>query len=571
MSESCVFITSPSQFQRFPDSKQISLRFVSLLTGIKYNGKNFILELSDFDNNNVISPYRVKLRCSDENAKRLAQMTISLLCQFFDFEIPELRTLSDPFFIDEIQLDRLCFINCKVIYIGKDDKYSLFLDDIKPIDLNNAIRIARQLQSTLEQRTILKIFDNLIKLNNESRNGFKFVKLDNYNNEFAQFIQEKQTMVNSRKKTTIINNNPLFRSHITDTRENEMTSQFDFNSQYLNTENSNDSTSPSHDSIDPIEESDANSSSIHLSRNTSRQSITTERSPKLRKLNKNSKPVANKPEYYRCVDIGTICEIQGKLVGSIPLNLIESNLNASPARFFFIPNEWTEGKEGNDEAMIKLLPNYNCIEVLVSKFSELKGIFSKFTTDFTKLNHFLLNNKVQVRIVRSKFPFKLLKNDTFHAYNKEHAFAPIWTLQDIDLLPSKIPKKKAVPRLLPSTIANNQDEDLNKILNQQFERTKNDSVIKFEELRLSPHEVKFVTMFGLLVSVTFENSQYVSLVFTDFTTNSIDQKYLFGNYLIDPIVRMNGDQGFRVIMYPEHFEIFNRNVAKVFGLSLIHI
>lgn len=101
----------------------------------------------------------------------------------------------------DIYFERLCFLSCKVLYVLKYGNYILFLEDIKSLDLVSVISIIfiksinsskySLLEFILEcdlNNLFVDIFNNLIEMNRDEKNRFKFVKLIYYDIELKKFV-----------------------------------------------------------------------------------------------------------------------------------------------------------------------------------------------------------------------------------------------------------------------------------------------------------------------------------------------------------------------------------------------
>ncbi|CCD26555.1 telomere-binding protein CDC13 NDAI_0H03820 [Naumovozyma dairenensis CBS 421] len=655
MSISCKFITSISELKKLPTAEKISIRFISLLTGIKFNGSNsFLLELQDFPNGvPALSPYRVKIKYNSTNDKlksdtaaateqttttennsssfKLARMTISLLCQFFDIDINEFdinEKKKEPFFIDEIHLEKICFIDCKCIYVSNGEKSSLYLDDVKPIDISTAIKYAtqdkRQPVSTtstadttndddhvIRDKLISNIFNNLIMIDNDIKSDFNFVKLANFNNELKEFIQERKLKLMEEKKRS----NPLFffgEQGQNSTDSNSMESQIAFNSQFFTLRDSDSSTnanvaSPLNNSIGKDNNNNNNNNNnmesrlelrersysltSSLSSFSSEEENALERESHVKKLKINSTNYYDMetPGFYQYADLGTRSKIKGNLYGIIPLFPVPNDLKYKQKfnyRFEFVPKHWDvihyngvqkEETEGSLNCNCNLIPFFNSIEIFVSNEVDLFRLFHDILpydthedkmAYFRKLHSFLGMNEFEITIIKTKLDISSAKNDTQE--NELELFTDVWNFEKIVLLEKHDRQSNVIEPKRHNDERyhiNEEEVKLNKKFNFQFIKSDNDPKIFFNELRLNPGDMKYITMFGLLVSLTFENSSYVSMVFTDFTKNNIEQKYLFDSYLVDTMRRLDSNEGFRVMMYQDHFRSFNENVTSIYGMD----
>lgn len=95
----------------------------------------------------------------------------------------------------------------------------------------------------------------------------------------------------------------------------------------------------------------------------------------------------------------------------------------------------------------------------------------------------------------------------------------------------------------------------------------NDQLMMFKELTLQDKNERFVRIVGLCVSITNENPKFVSLCLTDFTTNENERiKYLFDRYIDSwGCYKLKLNEGYRVIMYPNFFKEFDKEIQREYG------
>lgn len=120
------------------------------------------------------------------------------------------------------------------------------------------------------------------------------------------------------------------------------------------------------------------------------------------------------------------------------------------------------------------------------------------------------------------------------------------------------------------TINNNENEEEKDDSVSKF----NDQIIMFKELSLQNEREKFIRIVGLCVSITNENPKFVSLCLTDFTINENERvKYLFDRYIDSwECYKLRLNEGYRVIMYPNFFKEFNKDIQRLYdGKSIFEL
>ncbi|SCW03979.1 LAFE_0H03246g1_1 [Lachancea fermentati] len=241
------YVKSPSVLPHLHDNLEcvtFNIEFVSVLTAIDFKpSSRCLLRFNNFENGKEDAiPYACKIKCDTPETLNLTKMTLSLLSQPFDLDIPCVDSPSG-FMMTHLYLERLCLAHVKGKFTRNNKKGSILLQGIRPIDLQGVFSAKPSKQSN-DHSSIIRIFDNLIKLNNDSKAEFKFVKLVNYDTKMKQFVQAREEKI--RLQTNM--RNPIFgaAAHIL-----TVESQNDFDSQDVDTQ-------PSYqDSIETFEHLDS--------------------------------------------------------------------------------------------------------------------------------------------------------------------------------------------------------------------------------------------------------------------------------------------------------------------------
>lgn len=573
-----VFVTSTREFERYPSKAIVPVQFVALLTSIHLTETKCLLSFSNFmgGEDPVENRYIIKLKFKDRSSERLARMTVSLLCQYFDIEFPDLDSRS-ALVLEDIHLERLCFSSCKALYVSKHGNYTLFLEDIKPLDRMCVINIIStdsklsgsngslsgpSLKPHLKE-SLTDIFNNLIKINKDEKNGFKFVKLIDYDMELKKFIQERQELLLQESKPKPVD--PFFVPNRMGVPYLE--SQNEFNSQLMtlnaaesiaNTASRREDLS---DTADPIEDSDAStasSTSPFLSSRSYIQTQTPERKARVpdnwvdcdfegKKKRKLSFTTSGTPVDYERLSlagVGTVERFQGKFVGMYPpeFSSISEFKRCTLKLYFtsFLPSSKTPDSV--------LIPGTNCIEIIIPTTERICELFGTLNCQSSKISNILLLNKPHPISVEIE---KIM-------WENDETIRPglaVWNLKNINT----DTQVKAPAPLSPL---------VNPLRTKIRELANKDPTIEFRELQLNTFETKYVTMFGMLVSCSFDKPAFISLVFTDFTKNDIVQNYLYDRYLVDYEAKLELNEGFKAIMYKNQFESFDSGIEKIFAKRL---
>lgn len=581
-----IFVKSGKDFEGYPSKAIVPVQFVALLTSIHLTETKCLLGFSNFegrDDQAEEDQYLIKVKFKDRSSERLARMTISLLCQYFEIELPDLDSGSDSsstVVLRDIHLERLCFSSCKALYVSKHGNYTLFLEDIKPLDLVNVIstistkskkgssgNLSSESASKRNlKKSLVNIFNNLIEMNRDEKNSFKFVKLIHYDIELKRFIQEQQNILSQKlnAKTT----NPFFAPNRLGIPYLE--SQNEFNSQLmtLNVDEAiteiSDKREKMHDSADPIEDSDSSTTSSTGKFFSSRsyiQSQTPERKTsvpnnwqdddsgrkKKRKLSfqNPSAPLSQKAISYEqlsLANIGSVERLQGKFVGMYPPQFTSIN----EFKYCTLKLYYTHLPISNIPDKV-LLPGTNCIEIIIPTKERICELFGVLNCQSSKISDILLlktPGPISVEIERIM-------------WDNEETITPgiaVWSLKNISTDTQVQGPVKLLPANPPRT--------------RMREMAGKDPTIEFCQLELNTFETKYVTMFGMLVSCSFDKPSFISFVFTDFTKNDIVQNYLYDRYLIDYESKLELNEGFKAIMYRNQFETFDTKIRQIFNKGL---
>ncbi|KOH00161.1 telomere-binding protein CDC13 [Saccharomyces eubayanus] len=580
------FVKSTKEFEDYPNNAIVPVQFVSLLTSIRLTETKCLLGFSNFESgkDQAKQCYTVKLKFKDKNTERLARMTISLVCRYFDIELPDLDLDTEScstFILEDIHFERLCFASCKTLYVSQHGNYTLFLEDIKPLDLayvintlskgpkncSNGVSLSAPNVGPNLKESLATIFDNLITMNRDQKNSFKFVKLIHYDTEVKEFIQERQRLLLRKSKPNPVD--PFFVPHRLGAASLE--SQNEFNSQLmtLNVDEEVTNTSSTRDDLDahsdPIEDSDVSSSSstgTFLSSRSYIQSQTPERKTKVpndwphhgseRKKRKLSFTDRTAPSSQLGIDyerlsmasLGSMERFEGKFVGMYPPEFHSvDEFKHCTLKLYFTPLPLSAGLDR------VLVPGVNCLEIILPTVERIRDLFGSLNCQSDKISAILLMDKPG--LVTAEIERILWDND--------ETVSPglaVWSLKNIRTDAHAHPPAPLAS--LPS----------NPPRLKMRELAKKDPTIEFRELALSAFDTKFVTMFGMVVSCSFDKPAFVSFVFTDFTKNDITQNYLYDRYLVDYEAKLELDEGFKAIMYKNQFEVFDSRIEKIFGRRL---
>lgn len=497
------FITSTAAYDSFPQGKCIPIEFIALLTSISFRNSHFLLELQNFGNGEPdIIPYVVRMRCTSDESKKLAKMTIRLLFQWFDIDTPD-RILDESFQPENLHWQSLTFVNCKCLYRSIDRTYSVVLDDIKPYRTSTVLDTALNERETLQGKVIFQIFQNLIIMDQKSTDQFKFTRLNGFNIDFLKSIEQIRALGKESTKAAALSN-PLFAAtHL----RSPVESQNEFDSQIMGNGGSFDTLG-----FDPIQESQSSVDTC-----SSKQP------------NKRVKPNSSalQPKMSAAVSLGTKLNLVGRMVGMLPYTDVKS-----PLQIYFVPYDWPSLEDTN------LVPDVNCLELIVEPGSPLHELFTAVRERPARFRDILKQDNLSIEIARTKWNLR------------DGLYSSHWTLQHIGQEQEMLTRIQKLPAPSPHP--------------HQY------PLLLFKDLTFRrPQEAYFVRMIALLVSCTFEQSNYVGMIFTDFTKNpNMNQKTPLDPYLIDFDNRLQTHEGFRVFYFQNKFYEFDRKIKHIYGYPL---
>ena len=520
MVHTTTFVSSSTKLAELIEPRDLDetlrVQFISLLVSIHYGLKDgFMLEFQSFSKGSSdIEPFVVKFKkpFHDDTKKSVLK-----LCSRFDIELPT----DECYDIKDIHLEKLCLVDCKGSCTRSDDTPVVLSESLYPLDTLTAIKICENNSKHGKGLIISNIFDNLITMNSNSKKPFNFVKLENYDNRLAEFIQEKQQR--SRDKSGL--KNPIFsRPTIAADSINEFDS---FKVSEANSSGLSD---------DPIEATDSSSDFEHIMNSYNKSAC------KLRKSNSGNKLETSRipREYDFNIHIeyeSVISGITGLFVDMYPYKFESlDELENCKLRLYFNRVSNSNNSENNE-----------WFEIYIIDARSLKQHFGSLAQNSTTLMELLFSYEMSIDIKVSK-----------HILGHRSLETKVWELIGIKPLKKRVNPTTLevempitrIPSYQPLIVEDNIDKD---------------PFTTFNQLNVNINETKYIKMIGLLVACTFENPSFVSLVFTDFTRNPLNQKLLFDRFLIDYSTKLNYDEGFRVNMYLDFFKKFDSDVKRLYG------
>ncbi|SCV05287.1 LANO_0H04170g1_1 [Lachancea nothofagi CBS 11611] len=622
------YIQSPSGLSDlFSEGEVISqnIEFVSVLTGIDFDPKSRCLLLfKNFHNSEKSeADYIGRITCNTPDTLNLTKMTLSLFSQQFDFDFPELDNESG-FTMDDVHLEKLCFVFCKGTFISCGDKGGIFLQGLRAIDLHASLfNATEEDKKTLVYESTRTIFDNLVKINSNSKELFKFVKLQNLTNEMRQYFQARQESISIWKEK-----NPIFglsRFH------DDCDSLNDFDSQAPDTNptfNSQQYCGPSKTAIHTREKSSNSHSSDSIQRSElTHHTKSIEKTTEARAIERD--PISprdivsvhtaglhnNSEDISLCVKKSDSSVInmarEDSLIDSDDSVLSNRSMDTQPV------DKRRHSKVSHAQPTVKKI-----------RTSEPKKIYQQHATDVissassdevvtlegkivgVRINHIstppsvaiycqadsmrvadnsgllCVNNncieimanvtdniKCNTTLLEASTSTELLRVLRSHIEDK---FASITvkktpvilangyftfslSLRSLRVEPSAITSHYS--RITPrsSQVVVSSCESSQELL---------DPLKTFSEISVTGNQVEFIRTFGLLVSAKSFGRKMTKFVFTDFTSHHQNKLSAFDSFLGSYTDRLPQDMAFPFVIYNDHYSVFARQIKQKTGIAL---
>ncbi|EDO14425.1 hypothetical protein Kpol_221p3 [Vanderwaltozyma polyspora DSM 70294] len=496
-------------------------QFYGLLTCIKVEENKFRLTLHDGDH-----LYSIFISDDPKNYQ-VAKICASLICRFYNIEI---EFEKQPYQFAAIHLTKICILQLQV-YNSKNS-----IDDIKPLNLETVTRFVKS-----GNEEVTNIIKYLIDLDQDSTESFSF-------DEIPFALPEDFVLVIDSLKS----NELSFLSRESSGFNGQVKSEID--DEYFDTAQS---------SVSQIQRP-ATSSAFETFRNVERN---LSKKRKLSEIVTSPAPIVAKSSVFIDAPLGEVHSITGTIAGTYPSDFKDlSDLKDTILRLYIIPREW----ETEAERQI-LIPNSNCIEVLILDASEIHKFFGRLVNDSQSFREVISSTEFFIRLERAKLQLE----NSFHTFYWTFQTVNIsgqsqnTSIQNLDPSSSFMPSRNLLSsstESIPPTSFKPQQSTPNK--NDRKNPSRIDPLIQFKDLVLNESEIKYVTMMGLLVSCSFEHKSFAKLIFTDFTKNNVTQNFLFDRFLIDYNNKIDIDEGFRVVMYLNQFEKFEKSIIEAYGYEI---
>jgi len=91
---------------------------------------------------------------------------------------------------------------------------------------------------------------------------------------------------------------------------------------------------------------------------------------------------------------------------------------------------------------------------------------------------------------------------------------------------------------------------------------------QWQDISITDKFPQFIKMVAVLVSYSCEHSSYYDFIFTDFTSNFTDHKYLFDKSFLSRDTTISFAQGFRTLMYHDRLKAFEYQLKRVTNKSI---
>lgn len=334
-------IVSVDPFLTYPEKTPVHIQFIALLKSISYEFDTIIIELTNLDNSNKKN-FETKINCKNIHARRNAQLAISLLCRFFEIDLPPFDN-TDSWCISDIYMKKICFIHFFGVYLSKDDNYIIFVDDLEPISVKDLYSITCnyfQLPSpSWRYKSIFEIFLRLLELHRNNSSLFNLDNVENYNSKLRDCVilisqntktKEKKNLVRNETIKLPVSIVPIYKGIDTIASQNE------FDSQMMDTQ---------------LPETETNQYPFTKIPITQINELI-EKPPLLKKQKLNVHSLQWSPKEFAFSELNEERSIEAILVAS------DCTTKEGYSRLYFVP------KDTNLKTETSLLPYQNCLVVL---------------------------------------------------------------------------------------------------------------------------------------------------------------------------------------------------------------
>ncbi|SCU87836.1 LADA_0E06458g1_1 [Lachancea dasiensis] len=609
------FIKKPKELaDLFPENGlgNQNIEFVSVLTGIDFDpASRCLLHFKNFDSGDKAEvDYTCRITCSTAQTLTLTKMMLSLFSQHFDFDFPELDE-GRQLVVEDVHLEKLCFVDCKGTFVSSGDRGGIFLQGLRPIELSGSLFGAQEKeQKTDIFETTKAIFDNLVRLNYNSKAQFKFVKLLNLSNEMREYSQSRQEAFQLQNER-----NPIFgasRFH------RDTDSLNDFDSQIPDTDP--EFSLPAY--LNPLltrhqdnsfgEDPGIDESSSRT--NTAVSGLAPKETDVARPIAKNPVSITDPYGHLACTS-----DKRGKIAVKEELDLPETSddslvedvsIDTQPAsrRRFSDTNELLSATKrsrtlearddyrgditnlisnaSSDEIIVfegtiagaridpvspsscvavycqsdksrlqanqePLSLNDNCVEVMAYVTDNIKynsALLEAESSDELLSAIRLYTENKRAKITAKKVPV-LLTNGLF-TFSLTLRSLQVENYPIVNTSPTLTPRSSQV---VMSSCESSQESS--------------DPLKTFSEISVSGARQEFMRTFGLLVSAKKFGQKVTKFVFTDFTTHPLNKLSAFDSFLGSYTHRLPQDMAFPFVIYKDHYSEFVQELKRKTGTS----
>ncbi|SMN21341.1 similar to Saccharomyces cerevisiae YDL220C CDC13 Single stranded DNA-binding protein found at TG1-3 telomere G-tails [Maudiozyma saulgeensis] len=526
-------IDNLEDIERIPAGKCIRIRFVAVLQDIVCTKSSLSFHLATFNDNDDTFITRINIK--DTFARRNAMFAFSLLKRTLNFNF--LQFPIDNQTVDwkrrDIHINELRLVVVSTTFVTNGSKSSLFLDDLIPLNLiEQADIVWKYLQSNtvhvendwLTPRVAI-LFKRLCKLDAEDKSLFQFKNLKNIEfqqrNDCLQKIINFYQSANKKQQCRSITGTsrailPIYKPIDTFDSQNE------FNSQAMDTQTSLNVAPIIKKKITPFKSPEFNPQPQRIAQQSNENAFKAhmlEHGPsKQQQPVKNVETVKNledlRPKAFAFMDLGSVSMSTAKFVGT---GVSYGDMDDT----YLIPSQMdnlTNPTNGN-----LLEPYINCVAVRSTK--ESTDILDQF-----------VDTDIEANLNATKY--KMGTND-------DSPYTIVPQLKSYKVPDKTIPGKEFS---LPSP---------------------REKFIQWQDISITDQFPQYVKIIAVLLGFSNEHSNYYDLIFTDFTTNQTNHKYLFDRSFLAGNTTISYDQGFRTLMYHNQLENFETELKVLTNKDII--
>lgn len=534
------------------------VRILGLLDEISFNGEKYYVKITQ--NNPGESPYSVKIFHKEE-----LQNFDSMLIKWILFTLKENVNVEDPFKIRDISQSNKIFLDCECKYvISENGNHGLFLVDLTPLEfdynnefhrdiLNRAKGIYPKLEPSLERIPLItRTTPDKIRLSQNSSSS---------HGTHVTFNDIDTSRIQSQKSQT---GGPLYPK-----KRGASESQQEFCSQ-SSKKKKNDRLISLDNENDDDDKSVRTQPTVQIERNSNNEEEE-EEEDHFQDVSENPPSSPDLDSQPPDLDSQPPDEIPNNQKQTQPQELEQQEQEQEQEQILAHVQVVEQKQEQTQNTAEVVSDSRPCELRFLSDLDQLK----EANIEFAYRGYVISYIQVKPDLYRYMTILKIGQNNV----QSVDGFVEIYgnsklTLGEYDFLcitlqgqhNANLMNYHILQFLEVKKGRNDMSDD-----DDNGDKRYSDPLYLYKDVSLHNKREMFIRMVGLCVSISHENSKFVSLCLTDFTSHKkLRTQYVYERFIDDHrSFRFGQKDGFRVTLYPEHFNDFNNDIKERYnGLTL---